>query len=583
MPPNSNPITNNLPGLVLLILIIAVPLAFLVSIAFLRLYRRAVLRAMRSRADLENIETVTLEASASLSELEQAPLTITVLDVPSKTTRSSMVERLYADLLLGPWRAAIIYAIAGLCYALVTTVIFLIATKSEFHLLSFLIIFWYYAWPVVITICLVATATWRIRLVAFSLYFLTIIMLGMVAAAGNSMDNWLEMISLWLLTNFPAALLLLAFLNRRIQAVGPLMLTLMIFAVTGAAILPPLVADNENLIRQIVHIGVAVGLGGTGIYITLLLLGFVIFGGVGWFVLQKLGDWYQQKKISAQSIAIDTVWLLFGIFQSIGLIFEGERWFLISLLAFIVYKIAAWFGFSWLHSNSPSPQTTRSLLLLRVFSLGKKSERLFDSLSMYWRYVGSIRLIAGPDLATATLEPYEFLEFLGGKLARRFIDSTQTLERRVSQLDSEPDHDGQFRVSDFFCYDDTWRPALLRLVDKSDVVLMDLRGFSSQNSGVIFEIGELINLMPLEQVLFIVDQTTDELFLRQTFQQSWNRVKPTSPNRSAKSGRVNLFRLDKLREQNLKQILQALSVAANANLTSSGAEGKYASTLSPVD
>jgi hypothetical protein len=115
--------------------------------------------------------------------------------------------------------------------------------------------------------------------------------------------------------------------------------------------------------------------------------------------------------------------------------------------------------------------------LLRVFSLGRRSERLFDALATHWRHVGNIRLIAGPDLATTTVEPHEFLGFLSGKLARRFIDGPETLDLRLSETDLEPDPDGRFRVSDYFCYDDTWLTVLSRLADESDAVLMDLRGF----------------------------------------------------------------------------------------------------------
>jgi hypothetical protein len=61
-----------------------------------------------------------------------------------------------------------------------------------------------------------------------------------------------------------------------------------------------------------------------------------------------------------------------------------------------------------------------------VFSLAKRSERLFDAFGAHWRYLGPIQLISGPDLATTTIEPHEFLEFLTGKLARRFIGNRET-------------------------------------------------------------------------------------------------------------------------------------------------------------
>jgi hypothetical protein len=144
--------------------------------------------------------------------------------------------------------------------------------------------------------------------------------------------------------------------------------------------------------------------------------------------------------------------------------------------------------------------------------LGKRSERLFDALAKHWRHVGSMRLIAGPDLATTTIEPHEFLDFLGGKLARRFIDGPDALNQRISEMDLKPDGDGRFRVCDFFCHEDTWQMTLTRLVADSDAVLMDLRGFSQENHGVVYEIEELISVVPLERVVFVIDQTTDEKF-----------------------------------------------------------------------
>jgi len=560
--------TSNLPGFVLLILIIAVPLALLVSIGLLSLYRRAVLRAMRTRAHEETSEPQPIESTVLVHEPTQTPLNIVTIDSLSAIEKDRATEGLYADLKRGPWRAAVIYAMAGLCYALVTTMIFLIATKSGFHLLSFLIIFWYYAWPVVITICLVAAPTWRTRLIIFALYFTAIAVLGAMALVNNSLPNWMQIISLWFLTDFPAALLLVLFLNRRFQAVGPLVLTFMIFAVTGSVLLPRIAVSDLTLLRLIAHMGVIVGLGGFGIFIGLTLLGFILFGAVGWLVLQGIGSLYQQKKISAHSITIDAIWLLFGIFQSIGLIFEGTHWFLVSLLAFVVYKAVSWIGFLALDSQLLVPRRKLNLLILRVFSLGRRSERLFDVLSMYWRYIGNIRLIAGPDLATTTMEPHEFLEFLSGRLARRFIDTPRTLDLRISEMDLAPDYDGQFRVNDFFCYDDTWRMVLSRLVGESDVVLMDVRGFSSQNAGCIFEINELINIMPLGQVLFIVDQTTDETFLRQTIQQSWEQMKSTSPNRVLTSGLLHVFHFSGLHNRELQQMLHVLSITALAKPTS---------------
>ena len=553
--------TSNVPGLILLILIIAAPLTVLASVITLKLYRRAVLRGMRLRAHRNPIEPApTGSLQRPLNPLP-IPLGIEIVDPTTDRTEPINSRGLYSDLLRGPWRVAAIYAGAGLCYALVTTIIFLRATDVSFHPLSFMIIFWYYAWPVAVTISLVAAPTRRTRLMIFATYFLTIVVLGALAAIGNAAPHWLQIILLWLLTNLPAALLLLVFLNRRIQAVGPLVLTLMVFAATGLVLLPSLILNNPILLNFVIDMGAALGLGRDGIYLMLLLLSFLLFGGIGWLLLQRMGSWYRHKKISEQSITIDAIWLLFGIFQSVGLIFAGQFWFLASLLSFAVYKIAARAGFMFARGRPSSIRRPPRLLVLRVFSQGKRSERLFDLLAMYWRFVGGIWLIAGPDLATSTMEPHEFLDFLSGKLARQFIDSPQKLDERIFQFDRVPDHDGQFRVMDFFCYDDTWRMVLSRLAHESDAVLMDLRGFSSENAGCIFEINELVNLVPLGQVVFIIDHTTDEEFLHKILQQSWERMQPTSPNRQSTSGMLKIFRLGQWGDTEFKSFLKVLASA----------------------
>src|SRR5205814_8172025 len=112
--------------------------------------------------------------------------------------------------------------------------------------------------------------------------------------------------------------------------------------------------------------------------------------------------------------------------------------------------------------------------------------------SLLWRYTGSVRLIAGPDLANATVEPHEFLDFLAGRLQRRFISGSAALEQRLAETPLRRDPDGRFRVSSFFCHADTWQTVLRGLARQSDVVLMDLRGFGRTNEGCSYELNELL-------------------------------------------------------------------------------------------
>src|SRR6185437_14166550 len=146
-----------------------------------------------------------------------------------------------------------------------------------------------------------------------------------------------------------------------------------------------------------------------------------------------------------------------------------------------------------------------------------------------------------PDLATATVEPHELLDFVGGRLQRRFITGPAALDQRLAETSLRPDPDCRFRVSNFFCHADTWQMALRRLTRNSDLVLMDLRGFTSTNKGCIFELNELLDAVRLERLLLVVDHTTDEVFLTQVLQQGWVRISASSPNRTDACPRVRLY------------------------------------------
>jgi hypothetical protein len=98
-------------------------------------------------------------------------------------------------------------------------------------------------------------------------------------------------------------------------------------------------------------------------------------------------------------------------------------------------------------------------------------------------------MIAGPDLVTSTVEPNEFLEFVSGRLGRQFVRDANDLETRAKATDTARDPDGRYRISEFFCRNDTWQMTMERLAKTSDAVLMDLRSFSPANQGCIFELG----------------------------------------------------------------------------------------------
>jgi hypothetical protein len=127
-------------------------------------------------------------------------------------------------------------------------------------------------------------------------------------------------------------------------------------------------------------------------------------------------------------------------------------------------------------------------------------------------------------------------------------------------MDLERDHDGRFRVNEFFCHDDTWQAVLSRLVSHGDTVLMDLRSFSPANAGVTFEVEAVLNQVRLERVVFAIDRTTSRDYLGQVVEQTCGRLSPTSPN----LGRPVQLRLLEVEGSNsdIEPLLGALCAAA---------------------
>ena len=536
-------------GQLIFVLLTAVPLAYLVSRLLLAIYLRAVKRSMLCSSGA--IAPQPVEAGQSTLAAPTVPLEIIAIN--------DRASRRHIDF-ARPWRAASIYAAAGVGFAVTLAAAHLIASGLEFLTARFLLVALNYVWPAVLTAGLVAAASWRGWLAVAAAYLVMFTTGSAMMVARSEAFTSSQAILGWLIVNLPPTLLVLAFLAPRIRAVGPMVLAFTIIVVGGAILETTM--SGATFLRAI-ELGQVLGLDPMQALYAMRLASALLVGGlIGWPVLRWLGRLYRSGVISDQSIIIDSIWLLFAAYH--GALLAGNngiRWFLAALAAFVVYKLASFAGFGLLHWDAAAPG--RKLLLLRVFSLGQRSAKLFNAFGKLWRYAGSIRLIAGPDLATTTVEPHEFLDFISGKLARRFISGPETLEQRLAETgEQQCDFDGRYRVGDFFCHDDTWKMVLGRLARESDAILMDLRGFSQSNSGCIFEINELLNLVPLDRIVFVVDATTDDAFLRQTLDEGWAALRTGSPNRGLKTPRVQLFWLTGIREGSVTALMQSVAGVA---------------------
>lgn len=139
----------------------------------------------------------------------------------------------------------------------------------------------------------------------------------------------------------------------------------------------------------------------------------------------------------------------------------------------------------------PGRPPARTLLVLRVFGDAARSEALFDRIVARWRWFGPVTLIAAPDVVARTVDPGDFLRFAAGDIGSTFVTSQAELDLRLATLDTVPDPDGRYRINEFCCNDATWQATVVKLIERADAVVMDLRGYGPQRAGCSFELGEL--------------------------------------------------------------------------------------------
>jgi hypothetical protein len=180
------------------------------------------------------------------------------------------------------------------------------------------------------------------------------------------------------------------------------------------------------------------------------------------------------------------------------------------------------------------------IVYLRLFD---NDDRLREVLQGPWRACGRVLL-----MRAATSVSEEEIE-----RARRgepmFINSHEWLQR-VLDADGRPllapgKHElteiaaTPVRVSDPFgsyaplgllVHGSFWQEALEALLDRADVVLLDLSGYRRENVGTGYEIQRVVDRWPIEHCLFLLDAESDAAFLEAQLRDAWSRMLATSPN-----------------------------------------------------
>ena len=547
----------------LLIIVTAPVITLLCSVLLLWRYRRAVTDAMTMAGGFH--ATAAQAQPAGLVTSSKQP--VADHDV---TPRSNDLCR---RTIFAPWCNALRYAVSGLVFALVFAGAAHFVYPHGLGLPGFLLAVWIYVWPVFLALPLVVPDSLRLAVASVAAYFLVFLLLGLWAAtiadlpeyrfgavqlAARSSVTPVRMMALWLVVNGAATLLMLLCFNRRVSAVAPLVLALVTIALAGAlagifALFSPPGVDAVVALSVSLHMHVY------AILLVILLLSLFVFGALGWSVARWIARAYRHRRLSDQSLLLDALWLLFASIYSMWLVWGGLVWIATAPVAFLAGKLA-WIAVASIQAGES--KHAPGLTFLRVFSLGRRSEALFGTVARYWRHIGSVQMITGPDVAGSTVQPHQFLDYLSGRLSRHFVHDHASLERSLAAREHTVDPDGRFRINNFFCHADSWQAVLPHLVQQGDTVLMDLRNFSAASSGCLHELRYLLQEVPMGRCLLVVDNTTDRSFLRHTLQEEWDRLPPGSPNRAGSPEQAELYHLD-TGSAPVRRLVQRLCAAAS--------------------
>ncbi len=275
--------------------------------------------------------------------------------------------------------------------------------------------------------------------------------------------------------------------------------------------------------------------------------GVVVQLGVVWLVFKGL-VWLQDRRVVAPQVLHFDVAIGFlalyhmTIVSALGR--EGSEATVAAWMVPLAFALAVGtlhLGLRYVRSRRREGPVPR-LLFLRVFGSAGQRERLLDVLDDTWCRVGRIDLVGGTDLALRTLSSRMLEAFLLRRVETGFLRTPEQVGERLGRLDQGLGGDARHPVNELYCHADVWPSAVTRLAPESDVVLMDLRGFTRANRGCEFELTQLIWTVPMASVLLLTDADTDESALARVVDIAWAALPPASPNAAARD--AALYRME---------------------------------------
>jgi hypothetical protein len=89
---------------------------------------------------------------------------------------------------------------------------------------------------------------------------------------------------------------------------------------------------------------------------------------------------------------------------------------------------------------------------------------------------------------------------------------------------------GSYSVGALLCHGSYWKAAVDVLLDRVDLVALDLSGFRPENLGTQYELQRVVDRFPIERVVFLADPYSKTKFLDEQVRLAWSQMAAGSPN-----------------------------------------------------
>ena len=192
----------------------------------------------------------------------------------------------------------------------------------------------------------------------------------------------------------------------------------------------------------------------------------------------------------------------------------------------------------------------RDILYLRLFDNVGGTERFVNSA---WRQIGYVHILRSASQVEADeLEAAEDAGTVASLFIRTPAELDEALRRQPTGRISVPRPEGfiarwrwasdaergRYPVRALLCHGSFWHTAVDLLLERMDLVVIDLTGYRTEHAGTRFELQRVIDRFPIEQVTLLAERGSDQRFLAAQVRSMWRQMGDGSPNAGSGSRQV---------------------------------------------